>query len=550
MGGGLDALGHDPQSARECGGHDGGEHDGRRGVLALDQRSVDLQLRDGKFIQLVDRCVPRADVVEGDAHAERPEILSRGTTEARFLNGSDSVISIVSRPAASPDCRAPAEPDRRRPTVGQLHRRDIHRHLDRRARLLPGVGGGQALVHHERPDLVDAARLLREGDEDVRRDQAALRMQPPAETLHGDDGARLEGDLGLEDREQLPAFARRAHRSRPARRCLSMCSVSRVSPAKAMVPGISQKAYSSPCARRALPAPIRLLLIGLSLAAAWPCDIRGGTVAPTRSDDVLRRNNVIDQRQPGRSRRWSSRMASAAASDVVASGRPPVRGRLQGRALRPRRSRQFRPHRIRPGQVRLPPRLRGGRARHPRAARSHGRRLRRPLGQLHDRRSRRESRPVALRALILDRALAEVHQRRALPRRLRAGRHRRASRRSRRELLGWSSAMAPVIMGNPDRPELGEDLTASFCSIDPAIARHFAQRHVPLRQPGGSSRGVGSDPGHPVQRRHHRSAWRWAGTCRRRSPAARITVLPTTGHVPLILSDASHVVEEMRRYLA
>jgi sigma-B regulation protein RsbQ len=41
--------------------------------------------------------------------------------------------------------------------------------------------------------------------------------------------------------------------------------------------------------------------------------------------------------------------------------------------------------------------------------------------------------------------------------------------------LGWSSAMAPVIMGNPDRPELGEDLTNSFCRTNPEIAKHFAQ---------------------------------------------------------------------------
>jgi sigma-B regulation protein RsbQ len=41
--------------------------------------------------------------------------------------------------------------------------------------------------------------------------------------------------------------------------------------------------------------------------------------------------------------------------------------------------------------------------------------------------------------------------------------------------LGWSSAMAPVIMGNPDRPELGEELTESFCRTDPTIARQFAQ---------------------------------------------------------------------------
>jgi sigma-B regulation protein RsbQ len=41
--------------------------------------------------------------------------------------------------------------------------------------------------------------------------------------------------------------------------------------------------------------------------------------------------------------------------------------------------------------------------------------------------------------------------------------------------LGWSSAMAPVIMGNPDRPELGTELTNSFCRTDPAIASQFAR---------------------------------------------------------------------------
>ncbi|MDT0167264.1 alpha/beta hydrolase [Actinotalea sp. AC32] len=40
--------------------------------------------------------------------------------------------------------------------------------------------------------------------------------------------------------------------------------------------------------------------------------------------------------------------------------------------------------------------------------------------------------------------------------------------------LGWSSAIAPVIMGNPGRPELGAELTASFCRTDPDIARRFA----------------------------------------------------------------------------
>ncbi|WP_329286828.1 alpha/beta fold hydrolase [Streptomyces sp. NBC_00691] len=41
--------------------------------------------------------------------------------------------------------------------------------------------------------------------------------------------------------------------------------------------------------------------------------------------------------------------------------------------------------------------------------------------------------------------------------------------------LGWSAAMAPAIMGNEDRPELGEELTASFCATDPDMARVFAR---------------------------------------------------------------------------
>ncbi len=41
--------------------------------------------------------------------------------------------------------------------------------------------------------------------------------------------------------------------------------------------------------------------------------------------------------------------------------------------------------------------------------------------------------------------------------------------------LGWSRSLAPVIMGNPERPELSEKLTNSFCRTDPDIARHFGR---------------------------------------------------------------------------
>jgi sigma-B regulation protein RsbQ len=41
--------------------------------------------------------------------------------------------------------------------------------------------------------------------------------------------------------------------------------------------------------------------------------------------------------------------------------------------------------------------------------------------------------------------------------------------------LGWSSNMAPAIMGAPDQPELAVELTNSFCRTDPDIAKHFAR---------------------------------------------------------------------------
>ncbi|WP_229674426.1 alpha/beta fold hydrolase [Nakamurella endophytica] len=41
--------------------------------------------------------------------------------------------------------------------------------------------------------------------------------------------------------------------------------------------------------------------------------------------------------------------------------------------------------------------------------------------------------------------------------------------------FGWATAMAPMVMGNPDRPELGEELTTSFCRTRPEIAHQFAR---------------------------------------------------------------------------
>jgi sigma-B regulation protein RsbQ len=44
-----------------------------------------------------------------------------------------------------------------------------------------------------------------------------------------------------------------------------------------------------------------------------------------------------------------------------------------------------------------------------------------------------------------------------------------------KNFIGWANFLAPAIVKNPERPELGKELTDSFCSTDPVIARNFAK---------------------------------------------------------------------------
>lgn len=41
--------------------------------------------------------------------------------------------------------------------------------------------------------------------------------------------------------------------------------------------------------------------------------------------------------------------------------------------------------------------------------------------------------------------------------------------------IGWASYLAPIVMNNPERKDLAEELEKSFCSRDPHIARQFAE---------------------------------------------------------------------------
>ncbi|MDJ0375986.1 alpha/beta hydrolase [Cryobacterium sp. PH31-L1] len=113
--------------------------------------------------------------------------------------------------------------------------------------------------------------------------------------------------------------------------------------------------------------------------------------------------------------------------------------------------------------------------------------------------------------------------------------------------LGWSATMAPVIMGNLDRPQLGQELTTSFCKTDPDIASHFA--HVTFLSDNRRDLARVSTPALIVQSANDVIAPLPVGQyVHRKIVGSSLVVLPTSGHCPN-LSDPSLLAAAIRAYL-
>ncbi|PPK93116.1 sigma-B regulation protein RsbQ [Kineococcus xinjiangensis] len=114
--------------------------------------------------------------------------------------------------------------------------------------------------------------------------------------------------------------------------------------------------------------------------------------------------------------------------------------------------------------------------------------------------------------------------------------------------LGWARSTAPFIMGTPDRPELGDELTGSFCRTDPDVARCFA-RATFLGDNRADLRRVRT-PALVVQSRVDAVAPPAVGRyVHEHLPGSELVVLDAVGHVP-VLSAPGELVEVIRRYLA
>ena len=113
--------------------------------------------------------------------------------------------------------------------------------------------------------------------------------------------------------------------------------------------------------------------------------------------------------------------------------------------------------------------------------------------------------------------------------------------------LGWSSAMAPVIMGNPDRPELGAELTNSFCATDPEIARKFA--HVTFMSDNRADLGKVRTPTLVLQCTDDVIAPLVVGEyVHQNIPGSTMLIMNATGHCPN-LSAPAETIAAIRSFL-
>lgn len=114
--------------------------------------------------------------------------------------------------------------------------------------------------------------------------------------------------------------------------------------------------------------------------------------------------------------------------------------------------------------------------------------------------------------------------------------------------LGWSMAMAPVIMGNPDKKELGEELSNSFCRTDPAIAKHFARTTFLT-----DKRELLADVKTPsliLQCSDDVIAPREVGEfMHQQIPESKLVIMKATGHCPN-LSAPEETIAEIKKFLS
>ena len=117
-----------------------------------------------------------------------------------------------------------------------------------------------------------------------------------------------------------------------------------------------------------------------------------------------------------------------------------------------------------------------------------------------------------------------------------------------RNYIGWANFLAPAIMKNVDRPELGQELTESFCSTDPVIARRFAE--ATFLSDNRADLAAVSVPSLIMQCSDDMIAPLGVGEyLSRHVPGSTLRVLNATGHCPH-MSHPDETIAVIREYLS
>jgi sigma-B regulation protein RsbQ len=113
---------------------------------------------------------------------------------------------------------------------------------------------------------------------------------------------------------------------------------------------------------------------------------------------------------------------------------------------------------------------------------------------------------------------------------------------------GWAAVLAPVVMANPDRPELARDLESTFCSIDPVMARQFAE--VTFLADNRADLARVTTPSLIIQVTHDAVAPTEVGSYMHRHLAnSTLQLVEATGHCPHV-SHPTETIAAIREYLA
>ncbi len=115
--------------------------------------------------------------------------------------------------------------------------------------------------------------------------------------------------------------------------------------------------------------------------------------------------------------------------------------------------------------------------------------------------------------------------------------------------LGWSSTMAPAIMGSPEQPELGVELMNSFCRTDPKIAKHFAR--VTFLSDHRDALSKSTTPALILQCSDDFIAPRTVGEYMQKAmPHAELCIIDNVGHCPHLSSPeaSTHAIENYLKH--